>query len=44
MGLEILEKNLAETDFEEAFDTQEVFDLLSEDKIEEAATAVLSKK
>ncbi|MDO8633932.1 MAG: DNA repair exonuclease [archaeon] len=44
MGLEILEKNLAETDFGEAFDAQEVFELLSEDKIEEAATAVLSKK
>lgn len=44
MGLEILEKNLAETDFSGAFNAQEVFDLLSEDKLEEAATAVLAKK
>lgn len=44
MGLEILEKNLAETDFGEAFDAQEVFELLSDDNIEEAAIAVLSKK
>ena len=44
MGLEILEKNLAETDFADAFDAQEVFDLLSEDKLEEAAAAVLAKK
>ena len=34
MGLEILEKNLSETDFKDGFDVKRVFDLLSEGEID----------
>ncbi len=34
-GFEILEKNLTETDFENAFDAKKIFDLLSEGKSDE---------
>ena len=44
MGFDILEKNLAETNFENAFDARRVFDLLAEDKLEEALAVLMAGK
>ncbi len=44
MGLEILEKNLAETDFQGAFDARRVFELLAENKLDEAIALLTQKK
>lgn len=44
IGFEFLEKNLAQTDFNDAFDVKSVFDFLSENMLDEAAQIVLTKK
>lgn len=43
LGFDLLEKNLKETDFSNAFDVREIFDLLAEGKTEEVIE-LLSKK
>ncbi|MBS3062380.1 MAG: DNA repair exonuclease [Candidatus Diapherotrites archaeon] len=44
MGLDMLEKNLEETDFNKAFDARRVFELLAEDKLDEALALLTAKK
>ena len=44
LGLNMLEKNLKETSFEQAFDVKRLFDLLAEGKQEEAANILRQKK
>lgn len=44
LGLEILQKNLLETQFDKAFDVEKVFELLSESKIDEALNEISAKK
>lgn len=42
LGLEILEKNLEETDFKDAFDARRVFELLKKNEIEKALEIIAS--
>lgn len=44
MGFELLEKNLAETDFKEAFDVKRVFDLLAESEIDKVVELLSEAK
>ena len=44
LGLEILERNLAQTDFNDAFDPRELIELLSDKKREQEALAMLLGK
>ncbi|MFH1587514.1 MAG: DNA repair exonuclease [Candidatus Diapherotrites archaeon] len=44
MGLDLLEKNLKETDFKDAFDFRRFFELLAENELEKANELVLGKK
>jgi len=44
MGLELLEKNLKETDFKDAFDSRRFFELLAENELEKANELVLANK
>lgn len=44
LGIEILEKNLKETDFDTAFDARRMFDLLSEQRMDEATAMLLEEK
>ncbi len=44
IGLDILEKNLKETAFENAFDVKRVFDLLAENRVEEVMKIIAEKK
>jgi len=44
MGLELLEKNLAQTDFKNAFDAREFFDLLEAGKVDEVVEKLSTAK
>ncbi len=44
MGLEILEKNLSQTNFENSFDVRQIFEWLSEGETEKAMAVLLEKK
>ncbi|MFH1390833.1 MAG: DNA repair exonuclease [Candidatus Diapherotrites archaeon] len=44
VGFELFEKNLNETDFENAFDVKKLFDVLSESNLDEAMNLVAKKK
>ncbi len=44
MGLELLEKNLSQTDFNNAFDVREFFELLSAGKVDEAVKILSEQK
>jgi len=44
MGFDVLEKNLAETNFKDAFDVKRVFDLLAEGDIDKVVSILLEPK
>ncbi len=44
IGIDLLEKNLEKTSFNRAFDSREIFELLAEDRLDEAIALLLREK